>query len=337
MTALVVVETTIWLFMKFPSLNKSIPYFKPVVREVYETFDRDIIQFQPDCARYDSLLTYTLRPGTCLFSNREFSTAYQINSLGFRDDEHSLLAPEIIVLGDSHAMGWGVEQDETFVALVEKSTGFNTLNAGISSYGTAREALALQRLDKSNLKYLIIQYNQGDHDENKTFVENGFVLPITDKAGYESTSDMHVHRQRYKPLLYFRTLISFYKGHFLNVAPVVMIPAVKAANSVSGTGQQSSEEQAHYFLEILSRLKGMDHVLLIILKVEGRLTEDRYFENALAGLLRENEYPPFIEQAQILYCADFLTREDYFILDDHLTKAGHRKIAAGLARLISEK
>ena len=64
---------------------------------------------------YDPELTYRLRPGACTFSELEFVTDYRINSLGVRDDEASLDGPEIIVLGDSFAMGWGVEQQESFL------------------------------------------------------------------------------------------------------------------------------------------------------------------------------------------------------------------------------
>ena len=39
--------------------------------------------------------------GNCMFINREFSNNFQINSFGVRDDEESLLHPEVVVLGDS--------------------------------------------------------------------------------------------------------------------------------------------------------------------------------------------------------------------------------------------
>ena len=325
--------------MKFPKLNEYIPYFKPVVREVYTTYDRDIIQFLPECARYDSTLSYTLKPGVCEFNNREFSTTYQINSFGFRDDERSLQSPEIILLGDSYTMGWGVDQDSSFAQLIEHATGLKTLNAGISSYGTARELLALARLDKSNLKYLIIQYNDGDYFENKSYVENNFTLNIMDEGSYESTLAEHIERKRYAPFIYLRTFVSFYKNHLLHgITGYIIMTAIAANEDKATTPEQYFREHAFYFLELLSRIQNIQtNVQLIVLRVEGRTTVQRNFESQLLQLIKEERYPEFIENTKIIYCADFLTPKDYFMLDDHIKTTGHRKIATQLNRLILEE
>ena len=52
------------------------------------------------------------------------------------------------MLGDSYAMGWGVEQGESFPEILEAATGLRVLNAGVPSYGTPRELLMLERLDR---------------------------------------------------------------------------------------------------------------------------------------------------------------------------------------------
>jgi hypothetical protein len=88
-----------------------------------------------------------------------------------RDDEESLFSPEIVVVGDSQAMGWGVSQDLTFSSLLENALGKPILNAAISSYGTARELKILERIDLSNLKFLIIQYSDNDYRENRTYYQ----------------------------------------------------------------------------------------------------------------------------------------------------------------------
>ena len=79
-----------------------------------------MIQFMPCCARHDASLTYTLKPGLFSFSNIEFETQYHVNHMGLRDDEESLNNPQIIVLGDSQAMGWGVEQKREFCRVSRK-------------------------------------------------------------------------------------------------------------------------------------------------------------------------------------------------------------------------
>ena len=51
-------------------------------------------------------------------------------SAGTRDEEATLEAPDVIVLGDSHAMGWGVEQDETLPQVLARMTGLKVLERG---------------------------------------------------------------------------------------------------------------------------------------------------------------------------------------------------------------
>ncbi len=159
------------LFYQNYAFTSKVPYINKFLKKYY-TAQFSIVQFNPDCSRYDSELTYTLKEGECIFKNKEFSTKYNINHLGLRDDEESLVKPEIIVLGDSYAMGWGVNQDQSFPSIIEKELGLKTLNAGISSYGTAREYLLFNKLDISNLKYLIIQYCSNDFLENQIFFMN---------------------------------------------------------------------------------------------------------------------------------------------------------------------
>ena len=120
-----------------------------------------------------------------------------MNSLGVRDDEASLASPRIIVAGDSYAMGWGVDQEKTFAQLLEKETGTRVLNAGISSYGTAREMALLKRVDLSRLAFLIIQYSDNDYIENKGFVHFGRKLPILSEAEYQQIVSDHMWRTDY--------------------------------------------------------------------------------------------------------------------------------------------
>lgn len=88
--------------------------------------------------------------------------------------------PKIVVLGDSHAMGWGVKQEEAFVELLEKSTCKKVLNTPISTYGTAREFKLLQQVNTS-LQYIIVQYCDNDYEENQLYHQNVNTLKISSK------------------------------------------------------------------------------------------------------------------------------------------------------------
>ena len=174
------------------------PVLQPLARYLY-SLDWTTIHLLPECGEYDPELTYRLRPGTCTFSELEFDTEYRINSLGVRDDEASLDGPEIVVLGDSFAMGWGVEQQESFPAVLEARSGRKVLNAAVSSYATAREFGMLKRIDLSRARYLIIQYASNDAEENRLYGSSGSGIPIRDKAWYEDQVRSHTRNRTYRP------------------------------------------------------------------------------------------------------------------------------------------
>src|SRR4029453_2223238 len=156
--ACALLEGVFLVFLHVPRASAMAP--RPVrrlVQQIYRHFNRTLIQFDEACAVYDPEVTYTLKPGTCTFGNLEFKNTFNVNRLGVRDDEASLDGPEIIVLGDSHAMGWGVEQRETLSRVLARTCGLKVLNAAVSSYGTAREMTLLNRLDTSRLRFLIVQ------------------------------------------------------------------------------------------------------------------------------------------------------------------------------------
>ncbi|MGL4632626.1 MAG: hypothetical protein ACRCVT_15590, partial [Leadbetterella sp.] len=136
---------------------------------------RPMIQFDDHCSQYSKDLFYTLKPGNSRFKGYEFDTKYSINSLGFRDSEVDTQAPEILFLGDSFTMGWGVEKNECFESLVQSKTGLKCLNTGVSSYGTAREYKNFEKVDKSNLKAIIIQFHETDLEENQFFVKSNYI------------------------------------------------------------------------------------------------------------------------------------------------------------------
>ena len=78
-----------------------------------------------------------------------------INSLGFRGQEYAREKPvgvkRIMVLGDSFAWGYGVADNETFSAKLDKQLGnnFEVLNAGVSGWGNDQQYLFFRDDGKS--------------------------------------------------------------------------------------------------------------------------------------------------------------------------------------------
>ncbi|HET9905173.1 MAG TPA: SGNH/GDSL hydrolase family protein [Anaerolineales bacterium] len=96
--------------------------------------------------KYDSLLGWVHQPGQeGIFETPQFRTVVRINETGLRDRQRLYKrqgnGERIMVLGDSFAWGYGVEESERFSQLLEKSLEVEVINAGVSGYSTDQELL----------------------------------------------------------------------------------------------------------------------------------------------------------------------------------------------------
>lgn len=303
----VVLESAIYAGLEKPSI---VPGFaKGILRNYYREMDRAIIQVT-ECALYDSELFYLLKPGTCRFENREFSTTCEINSAGLRDDERSLTYPKIVALGDSYTMGWGVQQDESFPQLLEREVGRTVLNAGVSSYGTAREITLLKRLPLDCVRVIIIQYHGNDFGENQTYLKNGNSLPIRSKSSYDSLRLAIEKRQQY-----------FFLKHLIGATKMFGKEVLgDRANRVS----QTSEAQT--FLDVVRQAKIDPAIQILVFKVDEHKRINNNFALQVDSLLRT---PPYRNlNLKTVKMAGAFNDDDFFDLDEHMNKNGHAKIAA---------
>jgi lysophospholipase L1-like esterase len=315
-------EGLVSLALSHPSL---IPKGYPLnlLRYYYDHFDRNVIQFSDDCSRYDAGLFYTLKQGVCRFANREFDVEYRINRLGVRDDEEALDDPEIVVIGDSQAMGWAVGQEETFSAQLGKLTGKKVLNTGISSYGTAREMIMLNRVARGRLKYLIIQYSDNDYDENRYFALNNNQMTISSAEKYEGVRRFH------------KESIKYYPGkHILTLVKIVRSPDITISNPVASPSQP---HEIDAFLQVLQKSPPDLHNLkIIVFEANPYAANDRPFLASLKKQLRNPSYPGYIGNITVLDLGRELNTGKYLILDDHMNAAGHRLIAERLSAVIRD-
>lgn len=103
-----------------------------------------------DFWQHDDLLGWRHRPDQeGRFIGRDFEVAVATNSHGLRDREHPL-APlpgtrRAVLLGDSYGWGWGVDQDATLDAVIERRhPGLEVINCSVMGYGTDQEYLILR-------------------------------------------------------------------------------------------------------------------------------------------------------------------------------------------------
>ena len=145
--------------------------------------------------KYDPVLGWAHQPGQeGVFETPQFRTAVRINEKGLRDRSHSYTRQNanerILVLGDSFAWGYGVEESERFSQLLEKSMDVEVINAGVSGYSTDQELLWYKREGikyETDLVILELAGNDvGDNDRQlvsaiyykpKFVLENGQLVP----------------------------------------------------------------------------------------------------------------------------------------------------------------
>ena len=316
----ILLDAFVGIFFVFPAWVRILPAgVAGTVRQVY-AHARHTIQLDPGQSIVDRELLYRLRPGTFTFANREFSTPFAVNSLGVRDSEDALRRPDVVVAGDSFAMGWGVEQDETFPKVLERSTGLRVLNTGISSYGTARELTLLGRVDTSHMKYLVIQYDDNDLPENRAFIANGYRLATGDLDDFERLRQAEPGRARYLP---FKYALGFLDAGLFRLRQRHAAPA--------------DAVHADAFLQVLANGRwALGSTQIIVLDLSERVTDTRGFAAALRAGAARRDGPPFVTQMKVVDVSGVLDARMFYDLDGHLRADGHRAVAALLQRVISD-
>jgi hypothetical protein len=281
-------------------------------RDYYVNRDRKLVQYLADCAQYDREVTYTLIPGrTCRVAGREYVVEYAANRAGLRDSDEALSRPEIVVLGDSHGMGWGVRGEESFAKRLQEITGRPVLNASMSSYGTPREMALLERLALPSAKTLVIQYSDNDFVENRPYVERGS-LDILPEWQYRAVVREHDRETRYYPLKYASSLLGGLRT-FWRKPP---------------SPQPDNVDEAPYFLEVLLRhLASVEGRTVVVIEINAYNQNDGRFIGALQRLLAEPRYAALARWVTALDLSRALGPEDYYPLDGHMRSSGHEKVA----------
>ncbi|MEM1180187.1 MAG: hypothetical protein AAGM22_17730 [Acidobacteriota bacterium] len=336
------IELGFYLCLLIPSLAPKLPEtLRLAVAWIYHEEDRRQIHHQSE---WHPLVTYTLEPESVRrIDGREFSVELRANSLGFRDDESSLDAPEVVVLGDSFAMGFGVEASETFAGRLEVSSGLKVLNTGLESYGTARQVLTFnRRIDTSQVRWIVVQYCDNDLGENLSFLRHGGDLPVRPEAEYRAYADSLVARQRYRPFDFIREA--------WRAVQVDRRPLDPAEAFTERELERLHGLHARAFLEVLRRLEiGDRDVQLVALDLwdwadirylrrlnfrRGVSFNSQLFTQAVSQELREGDYPGPLQEMILLDTSSLIVAGDRFHIDGHLQASGHRRIAEALGQII---
>ncbi len=296
---------------------------------------RNVVQVVRSCSEFDSNFFYRLRPNNqCTFGNIEFSNQINTNSIGARDDENSLTKPDVICIGDSYTMGWGVNQNESFPAKIEQATGLKVLNAGMSSFGTVREVRKLASLDTSNCKWVVLQYCDNDIEENRPYVDNKFQLQTSGAAAYDTLVKRSEWNRAYYPGKTFFT-VSLFKMKEV-IKNLRKKPNTEYVMPVGGGQTVTIPQSAKYFAETIAHNAALfqNRQLIVLYAYEGG-RKDSVFIPQLQQLMATSPYREAIPNIHFINTSNFLGAGDSFIWDDHFNAKGHEKIANEVVKIIS--
>ena len=305
--------SAIVLAASFALLQKSVipelPWISSIQKNLYRKATRTIWQNQVDCVDFDDQLIYKPKEGACKFSNPEFNTTLNFSAEG-RFTGTKPAGVGIAVLGDSHAMGWGVQDEEAFAAELQKLANRPVYNLGVSSYGTLRELL---RLEKTGLLHkvdtVIIQYMENDRKENMYGL---FAGADENKKKFEK-----ITKEKVGFTALFGTIIKAYGFAFAAPFRHLQAKAVKP-----------KDFSTHYrpLLAVLEKHPGLKDKRILIFYSNGDGRPFKAFPKGKDKLL------PNVEFVDLN-----LDPGDFYRLDDHPTPAGQRKIAQQLFKLLDDR
>lgn len=298
------------------------------VRSYYIGYGRDIIQSSPECVVFDPILLYKPKDGSCIFNNAEFKTV--INSKdGARVNPYLKGVPSVLILGDSYAQGWGVNDEQTVAAILTKQYMLPATSLGMSSYGTAREIESLKRYierSKKKPKIVLIMYCNNDWEENIAYLKNGLVNKTQDD---------------YHKLFEFKgsssLMVKPYQNIWLNVKSfrhglskwMQTIPFGEEYPYIHGPDRSVSiEDQVYVFKNILNKnIDLFKDTKIIVSGFYGWAAQDKFSKHLLQD-------PYLKDGSKLEVLVNNLPPNSYYPFDGHLNPAGNENFARDVATVI---
>ena len=266
---------------------------------------RNIWQAQKECITFDNELIYVPKIGKCIFKNPEFFTELNFTDVGRyqkSSNTNNNKSNNIFIIGDSHAMGWGVNDDETFSFLLSKNLNIKSINFAVSSYATYREIL---RLKLSNLlkkeDLIIIQYSSNDFGENTNYKKNINSNIEFSKLINEKLSNFEKIR---KIIRYSITI------------PIEII--FKDENLILDWNDHKK-----FFFDILDSNDFLKDNKIILININSPNIFFKNFNNSS-------------ENKNLFFLNIDYSKRDFFIVDGHLNKDGHVKTSDEIINFIKQ-
>ena len=264
---------------------------------------RDIWQSHIECIEFDEDLIFVPKKTSCKFKNLEFDTQVTFDKFGRYSNHTGKKAPGIAVLGDSFAMGWGVNDDETFSALLEKKIDRPVYNLAVSGYGTIRELIRFKKSGLVNsVDTVIIQYCYNDWGENNYYKKNTF---IEAKQKFDSIENS-------KPISFVKKLRKSFRYSLK-----IPIEEIRKKEDMDFDHHKKKLE------EILINSEFLKNKRVIIFYANGYDMKFKNFPSKKSDQIENVEFTDLD-----------LGEEHFFQIDGHLSTFGHEIIAEKLSKIL---
>ena len=278
-------------------------WVKSIQKQIYFKGYRNIWQNNKNCSIFDQQLLYKPKIGSCEFTNPEFKTNLIFNEF-FREHEtildKNISNDYIVVLGDSIAMGWGVNNDETFSYHLEKKLNKKVYNMAVSSYGSVREIKKLKLSPfYENSNTIIIQYHPNDIGENKELdINKIYSIKEFQKKFDKNSSNINIYK------LILGTFKSSIRLFFSDINDKIF--REKNLELIDFSNDKK------YLQKVIKENIDINRKRVIIVLL-------------ISPWQKVINFPENSERIEYILLK--LNKSDFFIIDDHPNKLGHLKIA----------
>ena len=291
-------------FLLISGITPKFALIKNYQRNFYLFGVRNIWQSNKECIEFDEDLIFLPKKTECIFKNLEYATSISFDEYGRYSNHPFIKGSGIAVLGDSFAMGWGVNDDETFSAILEKKIDKPVYNLAVSGYGTIRELI---RFEKSGLvdavDTIIIQYCYNDWGENNNFKRNTF---------QEAQEKFYIIGNS-KPMSFLKKLRKGFR-----YSMTIPMDIITEKNQI-----MDFEHHKKKIHEVIKRFPILNEKKIILFYANGYNMKFGNFPSKKSDEIKN-----------LLY-ADFdLGEEHFFQIDGHLTNYGHKIVAEKLSKLL---
>jgi hypothetical protein len=303
---------------------------------------RNIFQYNTDNVVYDAGRGYTLKPDLqTTFTNNEFSTGIRTNIFGFRDDNVSLNNPDVLIVGDSYAWGWGVEENEGVEKQLEQLTGTRILNMSVPGYGNIQELLTLfawERRGTLQGKDILLFFCANDLQDNQNTSFGAFPYFVQEGNG------IRLHNPTKEA---FDTWLQTANGWMIhNTIAQKNILAYYTLAAIKNAGNKDLYKDYHTGD---NKLNGANALLQVAVNLQAIQTQ----QQARITIVYVPPYSYYITgkaDASLALMQDIckktglrfadlsaiLSKTDYYPLDKHWRATGHQKAAQYLQPFINQ-